>query len=99
MVIPALRDASEDLALRGAPLAVYVWLLHHLELHGHRTAKTGAIARTLHMRRHTIGQALTVLVRRGYLEEGGRDGKLRTFRLLSARRADDGPLTVPRRTA
>lgn len=99
MVIPALRDASEDRALRGAPLTVYVWLLHHLELHGHRSAKTHALARALGLRRQTIGEALTVLVRRGYLEEGVRDGKLRTFRLLSARRDPDGPLTVPRRSA
>ena len=44
MVIPALRDASEDLALRGAPLAVYVFVLHHLERHAFRPVKADAVA-------------------------------------------------------
>lgn len=94
MVIPALRDASEDPALRGAPLAVYVYVIHHLECHGYRAVKTDALAYALRMRRHTVGRALGTLVARGYLVEGRRDGKIRTFRLLETRHRPDGPLTV-----
>ncbi len=99
MVIPALRDASEDLALRGAPLAVYVFVLHHLERHAFRPVKADAVGATLQMRRHTVGRALSLLVVRGYLAEGPRDGKMRTYRLLETRLRPDGPLTVQRHTA
>lgn len=94
MVIPALRDASEDLALRGAPLAVYVWVIHHLELHGYRPCIAQVVARTLGMRRHAVGRAFTVLVRRGYLAEGPRAGPARTFRVLSARDTGAGTESV-----
>jgi hypothetical protein len=94
VMIPALRDASEDVALHGAPLAVYLWTIHHLELHGYRPCKTQALALTLGLRRQAVGRALTLLVARGYLAEGPRHAGVRTFRVFSARDARRGPQNV-----
>ena len=91
MVIPALRDASEDLSLRGAPLAVYVWLIHRLDTQVAAPVKIAGVAHALRIKPHTAGRALRVLVARGYLHRRhtGRDGY--AYRLLHARLAPEVP--------
>lgn len=91
MVIPALVSASTDPALRGAPLAVYVWMCAHLDLHEPRTVKAEALAQALRMRRHTVGHAFRVLVARGYIQETSRVGRIRRFRLYLSRNVTNGP--------
>jgi DNA-binding IclR family transcriptional regulator len=91
-MIPALRDASEDPALRGSPLAVYVWILHQLEPHAFRPVKLDWVATTLSMKRHTVARALRILTARGYLERGRKDGQSPSYRLLVTRNASRVPL-------
>jgi len=91
MVIPALVAASDDPALRGAPLAVYVWMLANLDLHEPRTVKADALAHTLGMRPHTVGRAFRVLVARGYVAETSRQGRIRRFRLYLSRNVANCP--------
>ena len=65
----ALRDAANDEALRGAPLAIYLYLVTNLldpvEL---RSVKISGLAYALRMKRHTITRGLRVLILNGYLE-------------------------------
>lgn len=68
-MIPALRDATNDPALRGAPLTVYVWLLtNHLDTQELRAVKVNGLAVAMKVRRHTVTRALRLLCLRGYLE-------------------------------
>lgn len=64
----ALRDAAEDDALRGAPLAVYLWLIYRLERYEFRWVKIDGLAYAMKIKTHTASRALKILVRRGYLE-------------------------------
>jgi len=92
VMIPALREASEDLSLRGAPLHVYVWLIHRLDTVVAAPLKISGIAHALRIKPHTAGHALRLLVARGYLHRlhTGRAGY--SYRLLNARVA---PKVVP----
>lgn len=92
-MIPALRDAADDHALRGAPLAVYVWLLHRLDLHEARPMKVAAIAHALGAKEETASHALRCLVRRGYLERRHTGTRGYVYRLLYTRRAPDPPVS------
>lgn len=97
MVIPALLTAAEDVSLRGAPLAVYVWLLTRLDLQRPTSVKIAGVAITLGMKRHTVSRALRVLVVRGYIERRhhGSDGF--HYRLLYNR--VEVPLSGPSQAA
>jgi DNA-binding MarR family transcriptional regulator len=66
--VPAHSEAANDAALRGAPLALYDWLLYQLEPHSYRPVKISAVARILRMKRQTVGVALKILCANGYLE-------------------------------
>ena len=69
MQFPALRDAANDTALRGAPLTVYVWLItNHLDMLELRPVKVTGLALAMKVRRHTVTRALRMLCLRGYLE-------------------------------
>ena len=92
MIPPALLAAADDPELRGAPLAVLVWLWGQLEPHGYRAVKTSAVGAALGIRRGTVGRALHLLVERGYLAEGPRDGAMRSYRLLVTRNRAIVPL-------
>ena len=73
----ALRDAANDEALRGAPLAIYVYLVTSLlDTVEARSVKVSGLAIALRMKRHTITRGLRVLTVRGYLERKymGHDG-------------------------
>lgn len=88
----ALHDAGEDAALKGSPLAVYVWLWGQLEPHGYRAVVVATAAKKLGMKRETVGRALRILTAHGYLSEGNRDGPYRTFRMLVTRDSAHVPL-------
>lgn len=85
VIPPSLLDAGDDPALRGAPLAVLVWLWGHLESHHYRAVKVSALGSTLRIKRQNVGRALDVLAGNGYLEEGRPDGQYRTFRVVETR--------------
>lgn len=99
MIPPALRDAGDDPFLRGAPLAVLVWLYPRLEPHGYRAVKAQAVAWALRMQRQSVYRAMATLCRRGYLEEGPQDGQLRTYRVLLTRNTPVGAPNEHSRTA
>jgi hypothetical protein len=92
LIPPALLDAGEDPELRGAPLAVLVWLWGQLEPHGYRAVKAEAVALTLRMKRDTVDRALRILTMHGYLEQGQKVGQCRTFRVLITRNRLAAPL-------
>lgn len=87
MIPPSLRDAADDPALSVVAVRVFVWLYGRLELHEWRPVKAYAVARALRIRPQTAGDALTALVRYGYLLEGSRDGHIRQFRRVDHRRS------------
>lgn len=65
---PALRDASADADLRGAPLAVYCWLVtNHLDTVEWRPVKVSGLAIAMKVERNTVTRALRLLTLRGYL--------------------------------
>lgn len=92
-MIPALRDAGDDQALRGAPLAVYVWLLHRLDVHEARPMKVVVIAHGLGMKEETASGALRTLVRRGYVHRHHTGTSGYCYRLLFTRRTSEPPVS------
>ena len=67
--LPALRDAANDADLRGAPLAVYVWLVtNHLDHQEARPVKISGLSFAMRLRRNAVTRALRLLCLRGYLE-------------------------------
>jgi hypothetical protein len=82
MIPPRLRDATTDLGLRGAPLLVYVYLLHELDPVEHRPLKILPVATILHLKEVTTWRAIRRLVDNRYLEQGPVDGRIRTYRLV-----------------
>lgn len=83
--IPAHRDAADDPLLRGAPLAVYSWLLYRLEVHTYTQIKVTGLAYALHMKRDTVIRALKILTAEGYLQRGPASDGRRTYRLCQNR--------------
>lgn len=86
-MIPALRDAANDPALRGATLRVYVWLVtNHLDTQEPRAVKVSGLSVAMKVRRNTVTKALRVLCLRGYLERRNTaDGSL--YRVYAVRRS------------
>lgn len=85
MIPSALVQASEDPALRGAPLAVYIWCLHNLDALEERPVKVAVVARILRMKETTAYEALTRLATCGYLARGHRPQRgARHYRLFAA---------------
>ena len=95
----SLAEATEDETLKGAPLHVYAWLWRKLEPHGYRPVSVADAAKRLRMKRGTVGRALRLLLRGGYLAEGKRDGPYRTFRVLKTRNSEHVPLNGQRRAS
>ena len=84
--LPAsLLEAVDDPSLKGAPLAVLMWLWKRLEPYGYRAVKISETAEKMQIERGTVGKALGILLDGGYLSEGKRDGPYRTFRVLLTR--------------
>ncbi|HEX6925658.1 MAG TPA: hypothetical protein VF167_09510 [Longimicrobiaceae bacterium] len=86
--LPALRDATNDAALRGAPLAVYTWLVtNHLDTQEPRSVKISGLSLTLKMKRHTVSRSLRTLCLRGYLERRYVAQQGYVYRAYAVRRA------------
>lgn len=64
----AHRDAAEDPALRGAPIAVYDFLIYRLEPAEFRWVKVTGLAQAMRIKTDTASRSLKVLTERGYLE-------------------------------
>lgn len=73
MIPSCLSRAKSDPRLRGAPLAVYVWCLEHLDVMDFRAVKVLGPCVELHMKRETVIDALRRLVAAGYLVRGARE--------------------------
>ena len=80
--IPAFATAMQDRALRGHTREVYLWLNEHLDLLTYRPIKHSAIEADLRVEDSTVFRALQLLLERGYLDRGGREGRLWTYRLV-----------------
>lgn len=86
-MIPALRDAANDMRLQGPPLSIYLHLLYEvLDLRDFRSVKRIVLARQLKISEKTAQRALSLLVDRGYIERGPVDvTEARTYRLVYSR--------------
>lgn len=84
--VPAHKDAVQDAALRGAPLAVYDWLLYQLDRHCFTEIKISGTASALHMKRRTVRVALRLLRDRGYLDWRPTSTRALAYRILDNRR-------------
>lgn len=90
---PALLDAGDDAGLSLADVRVLVWcykratqLRHEAPgWEGRLRVKAVAVGFALRMRPQTVSAALDTLVARGYLAAEGKDGTVRTFRLIPER--------------
>lgn len=93
-MIPALRDAAVDPALRGRDRQLLLVLVFELDPVTPRPVKHIALAERLRMKRTHVSRSLRHLVHCGYLARGVDDGPLATYRLCYQR---SGPGLVPSR--
>lgn len=91
-MIPALRDAAVDPALRGRDRQLLLVLAFELDLVVPRAVKHAALAERMRMKRTHVSRSLRHLVHCGYLARGADDGPLSTYRLCWQR---TGPRLVP----
>lgn len=85
MIPASLSQAKGDPRLRGAPLAVYVWCLEHLDTQEERPVKILQLCTALRMRTNTAVFALRRLSEDGWVAKGARPkGEARRYRLLPA---------------
>lgn len=80
-----VEQALDDRAL--PPMArLMMWhLRHRLDFMEFREVKAASLAADMRIKESTVGQMLTMLVERGYLEESGKK-KPRAFRMPWSRR-------------
>ena len=85
-MIPApLSLAKSDPRLRGAPLAVYIWCLEHLDTLEYRPVKILVLASGVRIKTNSAVFALRRLCETGYLAKGQRPhGEARQYRLYPA---------------
>lgn len=95
-MIPSLREAAVDAALRGRDRQLLLVLAFELDPIIPRAVKHGALADRLRMKRTHVSRSLRHLVRMGYLEQGADDGALCTYRICWQR--SGGPRVVPSQT-
>ncbi len=85
VIPPSLIEAARSGDVRGANLAVYIELHEWLDADEYRTVTAWWIADRLKMSARRVYQALDKLHGCGYLAEGKKLGKARTFRLTAPR--------------
>jgi hypothetical protein len=85
MNFPAFDEASRDPALRGTPWAVYRYLVDELDTREFTDSKRLAMCSALGIGKTAAGDALDLLVARGYLERDVQTptapGQARRYRL------------------
>jgi len=85
MIPAALSLAKSDPRLRGAPLAVYIWCLEHLDPLEFRPVKVLVLTTGVRIKTNTAVFALRRLCEAGYLAKGTRPhGEARQYRLYAA---------------
>ena len=85
MIPSVLSLAKSDRRLRGAPLAVYIWCLEHLDTLDYRPVKILLLSHELHMDKSRAVFALRRLCEAGYVAKGPRAfGEARQYRLYPA---------------
>ena len=72
---------ATDRTIRGPTIKVYVIVCNHLVYDESRTLKHSYVARLLGWQRANVSREIRALVRSGYLSEGARDGRYKTYRL------------------
>jgi hypothetical protein len=92
---PAYLDAKQDRALRGSAYLVYLWFDEHLDTVEYRYVKHATIERDLEISDSSVAVAITLLIGRGYLERGPRDGRVASYRLFHSR---SSPKAIPHQT-
>lgn len=83
-----LRAAATDPRLRGAPLAVYVYLVPGLDDQAYQPVKIASLAHALGLKDRTAAWAVQRLVHAGYLERGPPGppgGRVHHYRLAARR--------------
>ena len=93
-MIPALRDAANDKAIRGEPLRVYLWLVTNLlDTQEMRPVKITGLSVSMRIKRHTVTRALKLLTIGGYLERRYVEGEGYYYRAYLVRRHPLVPLS------
>lgn len=92
MIFPALLDAADDPIFIGHPnaMAVYVYLIKRLDFGEFRRVRASRVAADRSIRPETAGAALKMLRRHGYIIRGKRVLEVFTYRLVFARKHDQG---------
>jgi hypothetical protein len=80
--IPAYRQISIDARTRGNARDVYAYLHERLDVRFFRAVKHSAIEAALRMPDSSVGDALDLLCRLGYLDRGDRINRVRLYRLV-----------------
>lgn len=79
--IETLRRAAADVEIRGAPLAVFLYLNQELDITEYRPVKVASVATELHLKPWNAAKALRRLTQAGYIEAGGKIDRVRSYRL------------------
>lgn len=74
-------EIATDPTVRGRTVKVYALLTSLLVLTESRVLKHSYVARLLGWKRENVSREIRALVRHGYLSEGARDGRYKTYRL------------------
>ena len=86
MISPLLRDALDDVRLRGVPILVLFWLHRDHTPGEFRAVKIEAVATAIGKSRRRIGPALDLLRDLGYIREGDKQPRnVRSLMLLLTR--------------
>lgn len=68
LLIPALQQASRDVALKGTAHTVYLWLVCNLlDVEEYRALKLSGLAHAVQIDQETASKTVRLLVKRGYL--------------------------------
>lgn len=83
-ILPALRDATMDPALRGWPIHVLFYLHTILDVGEDRHIKAWFVAQEIGAKRRSVTRALRLLVDKGYLRMGKTaEGNVGSYRIVA----------------
>ncbi len=84
-MIPAFTSAIQDRALRGHAREVYFWCHEHLDVIEYRSVKHALVAADMEMKDLAVFRSIELLLKRGYLDRGPKEGRCWTYRLVYSR--------------